>query len=420
MSRKRPVTKLLPVLLFLLLASGAFLVIRSGISIGPHPGRVSPLEIKNYYGKTRIFYPEKNSWEKPHRGQLISDGYALETGPDSELNFAAGENIRIRLKENSEGRLEIPAVRAEEVPAGIRLEKGKLLASIRSQDPQGPIYLAVSRTLVEVRSGMVMLEILPGENRVLLGVLRGSALVWIEGSKEAVPVASLEKLEITPGDKPEAVSRVSKNEWREMREAYELVEKSAAVEAMQMDLSQKAGTLFEKVFDHGTFFHPKMGFAAREFVQDPDGEVRLVMEYDVFPAGSFVGTYMKTRDFDASLYEGLQFDVRRVGDEGFPQNIKVELKSGGQVTRAFAIKNIRKKWETVFFPFRVNKMADVNELTFVFAHDRVGTFPRGMVEMRNMTILPKPDPAVSPEKEKAMDTAILTLDESPVTGPSDQ
>ncbi|MBI4711554.1 MAG: hypothetical protein HY767_03725, partial [Candidatus Omnitrophica bacterium] len=196
------------------------------------------------------------------------------------------------------------------------------------------------------------------------------------------------------------------------KETYELLAKSAAMEAEQINLSKLAGNFFDVVFDHGTFFTPKIGYAGREFFKDPDlGQVLLETEYDVFPAGSFCGVYIKTRDFDISKYAGLSFEIRRKGEEGVPESFFIELKSRGNVVRRFAPRNFEKDWKPIEFDFHANKSIVVNEVVFVFTNARVGEAKKGMLEFRNINLIPlPPDAGVSTSvRQDAVQEAVSTF-----------
>jgi len=157
---------------------------------------------------------------------------------------------------------------------------------------------------------------------------------------------------------------------------------------MQLDLSKQIGSFFDFVFDHGTFYTPKVGYSGREFFKDEDsGEVFLEIEYDVFTRGSFAGMYIKTRNLDLSGYDTLEFEMRRVEGEGFPQSIRIELKSKTGIARAFAAKMPKPAWEKVSFPLHVRNETLMTEMAFVFLHDRVGEDKKGAVQFRRMHLI---------------------------------
>ena len=186
------------------------------------------------------------------------------------------------------------------------------------------------------------------------------------------------------------------------------------MEAEQIDLSKSAGSFFNVVFDHGSFYTPKVGYAGREFFKDPDsGQVFLETEYDVFPMGSFSGVYIKTRDFDISKYTGLSFEVRRKAEEGAPESFFIELKSKGNVVRRYAPRTFEKTWKLVEFDFHEKKPLVVNEVVFVFTNARVGEAKKGMLEFRNIELIPLPK-ATATVPQGAIQAAVVSPSQSSV------
>ena len=117
-----------------------------------------------------------------------------------------------------------------------------------------------------------------------------------------------------------------------------------------------------------------------------------------YPKGSFCGVYFKTRDFDISKYAGFSFEIRRKADEGAPDSFYIELKSKGNVARRFAPKTFEKTWKTVEFDFHAKKPLIVNEMVFVFTNARVGEAKKGIIEFRNVKLIPLPEvPATVPQ-----------------------
>ena len=90
----------------------------------------------------------------------------------------------------------------------------------------------------------------------------------------------------------------------------------------------------ENIFDHGTFYNERNGFAEREFFKDPEsGEVFLEARYDVFPTTSWVGLYFKIRGVDLSQFDTLRFNARRPSEGGYPNRFLIELKNKNQIVR---------------------------------------------------------------------------------------
>ena len=387
----------------------AVLVIAGILILWPHlaPRPFSPLafEILGFEGDVQVYDLQSRSWRVPKRGEEFKTSQKLKTGADGMVNFQVENEIHMRLKENSELKNEESRVRGKQEIYKLRLTQGVLLGAttrqferkqtadqsilqILTRDYIANIHGAIFRVQATAQQG--------ADNKV--GVLRG----FVEVSKpspffqsKGVRIRGLEESSVV-GGVVQPATRVNTESWGLMKESYELLEKSAVMEAEQIDLSKSAGSFFNYVFDHGTFFTPKVGFSSREFFKDPDsGEVFLETQYDVFPAGSFCGVYIKTRDFDISKYSGLSFEVRRNPEEGSPDSFFIELKAKGNVVRRYAPKTFEQTWKRMAFDFRAKKSVIVNEVVFVFTNSRVGEAKKGVLEFRHMDLIPLPVAAVA-------------------------
>lgn len=385
----------------------AVLLIAGILVLWPHlaPRPFSPLafEILGFEGDVQIYDLQSRSWRVPKRGEEFKTSQQLKTGADGMVNFQVENEIHLRLKENSELKNEESRVSGKQEVYKLRLAQGVLLGATtrqfeRKQSADQAILQILTRDYVAKIHGAifrVQATALQGQESKV-GVLRG----FVEVSKpspffrsQGVRIRGLEETSVV-GGVVQPAARVTPESWGLMKESYELLEKSAVMEAEQIDLSKNAGSFFNYVFDHGTFFTPKVGYAGREFFKDPDsGQVFLEAEYDVFPAGSFSGVYIKTRDFDISKYAGLSFEVRRSADEGTPDSFFIEVKSKGNVVRRFAPRNFERTWKRIDFDFRAKKPVPVNEVVFVFTNARVGEAKKGVLEFRQMNLIPLPEPA---------------------------
>ena len=382
----------------------AVLAIAGILVLWPHlaPRPFSPLvfEILGFEGDVQIFDLQSHSWRVPKRGEDFKTSQKLKTGADGMINFQVENEIHLRLKENSELKNEESRVSGKQEVYKLRLAQGVLLGATTRQfeqkqkADQAVLQILTRDYIAKIHGAIFRVQATaqPGpENKV--GVLRGSVEVSTPSPlfrSEGVRIRGLEETSVV-GGVVQSAARVNADSWGLMKESYELLEKSAVKEAEQVDLSKHAGSFFNYVFDHGTFFTPKIGYAGREFFKDPDsGEVFLEAEYDVFPTGSFSGVYIKTRDFDLSKYAGLSFEVRRNPEEGTPDSFFIELKSKGNVVRRYAPKTFERTWKRVEFDFRAKKPTPVNEVVFVFTNLRVGEAKKGVLEFRHMNLMPLP------------------------------
>ncbi len=405
----------------------AVLVIAAIVILWPHfaPKPSAPLafEILGFEGDVQIYDLQSRSWRAPKRGEDFQDLQKIKTGADGMVNFQVENEIRLRLKENSELHNEESRMSAKKEIYKLRLLRGVLLGATtrqfeRKQNAKQAFLEILTQDYVANIHGAifrVQAAAAPGQDSKV-GVLRG----FVDVSKpmlffrpQGTRIRGLEEVNVVDGAIQPA-KRVSSEEWGLMKESYELLEKTAMMEAEQIDLSKNAGTFFSKVFDHGTFFTPKIGYAGREFYKDPDsGEVFLEAEYDVFPAGAFSGVYIKTRDFDISKYGGLSLEVRRNPEEAVPESFYIELKSKGNVVRRYAPRTFEKDWKLWEFDFRAQKPLLVNEVVFVFTNARVGEAKKGVLEFRHLNLTPLPEPDLAPAP------AAVTSSQAPASIPEE-
>ncbi len=395
------------------------LVIAAGLYLWPHfaPRPYTPLafEIVGFEGDVQIYDLQSRSWRVPKRGEEFVTSQRLKTGADGVINFQVENQIMLRLKENSELlNKECRALEQKDIYK-LHLKSGVLLGATTKEFDRKvisgkAIFFVITTPYSTVTPSGAVFRIVAGRNpdEDRVGVLRGSVEIAPSSllfPKHGVRIRGLEMAGLV-GGAVQTPTRVTTEEWQEMKEAYELLKKSAAMEAEQINLSKLAGSFFNVVFDHGTFFTPKMGYSGREFFRDPDsGEVLLETEYDVFPDGSFVGVYIKTRDFDISKYTGLSFEIRRKGEEGVPESFFIELKSKGNVVRRYAPRTFERTWKRVEFDFHAPKPTAVNEVVFVFTNVRVGEAKKGMLEFRNIELIPLPEVTAAAPQAEATATA---------------
>ncbi len=352
-----------------------------------------PVELEDTVGKVELAVRQAG-WVPVRFGRMLQAGYRLRTGPGEDLaELRIDGQARVRLKENSE--LQILPMRSSDSSSvqPLSLLKGTLLLWTGDSGEKKSIEVLVSGAAVRIQRGAALVQRDP-KGKAWIGVLRGSAEIseGFGGAKKKT-ISSLNKAEITSGrlwGKDLKVSKISKEEWNRMKEAYELFQKGAAAEALQLDLSKEAGGFFEYVFDHGTFSTPRMGFADREFIKDVStGEVHLEAEYDVFPAGSYVGVYMKCRNLDLSRFSGFKFKARRIEGASYPESVKIEFKSKFGIVRAYVLKFVRLNWEETVFPLNVKIPTLITEVTLLFTHEKAGIDKSGRIALKDFSLVPK-------------------------------
>ncbi len=352
----------------------------------------APALLTSFYGNVKVI--GKDGEVKLEKNKKLSEGDTIEVGATGEAVIQIEELYVLRLKPNSSLKQEAaevdPAYSGKErVTYRFRLDKGALLGTTRYRGENiNALKLLIQDKVFDVQDSTFRVQLTDTEPWI--GVLRGSIRPDIEntGNSQPIVIRALEKVAISSAPL-QAPLKVSEQEWGLLRETYEMNTKTAAEEAMQLDLSKRAGDFFEYVFDHGTFYTEDVGYTVRDFYEDKDsGEVYLEAEYDVFPSNSFVGIYVLTRDLDAQNYGGLKFDVRRKPEEGYPDRFYVELKSKGQIIHRFEITGIKPNWESRQIEFFSPTSTPITEVTLVFLNESIGQSKKGYIQMRNLEMVP--------------------------------
>lgn len=371
--------------IFLLLLAGA-----ASIPFFLMKPKVLPsYEIQNFMGKVEVYSTERKAWNEASRGQAISVMDKIRTGPGSEVDLRIPDQIRIRIKENSEAEIRKPHLLDRALRHRLHLLRGSLLGSTEKDFEGQKLEVSTPTLVAAVRGTTFQIEANPETNESAVRVLQGSVKVRGVKSHKSVIVRTLEKTEVKGGAVPLDPIRVSRDEWSRLKEAYELTEKSAFLEARQLDLSKQGGSLFKYVFDHGTFYTPEFGHADREFIEDKSsGKVYVKIDYDVFPTGSFVGMYIKTRDLDLAKFKSLEFQARVNPEEGYPESLKIEVKTATAITRAFVPREFKNTWASYKYPLRFNRPAPITEIALVFSNEKVGNYKKGTLYLRDFNLEP--------------------------------
>lgn len=388
--------------LLILAAFGAGLL---ALLYGQAPAAVPTFEIQTFAGKAEISL-DGTAWLAPNRGENLSAGNWIGTGPEGEMDLSFGKNTFVRVKENSRVQIQPPQVFSKGL-GRIHLEKGTVLVSSQDDDlqvsvpgratakNQGFLYDFFAKFVVSAQNATFLATAVPEKGSYQVSVLQGQVQVHPGIPYTSTAVKGLEMVQ-GGGLKKNAISET---EWVKVREAYEITPVSAAKEAAQINLSKKAGNLFNYIFDHGVFYQEKWGWANREFVEPEEaGEpVYLQTDYDVFPKGSWVGVYLKTRNLDLSKVKSFSVDARRAPGKNYPDYIRLEFKTKFTIVRTFALKMVREDWQTYTFPVTFSKETPITEVTVIFTNDKVGPNKTGSVQLKNFHAESAPEePAATP------------------------
>lgn len=347
--------------------------------------------LTSFYGDVKVVGP--NGSQQAEKNRQILKGETIEVGTSGEAVLQIEELYVLRLKANTKlTQLEPKRDEAfsgkERITYRFKLDQGSLLGTTKYRgDKVDNLNLLIKDRVFDVQDSTFRVQL--SDASPWIGVLRGSMKSGTENVLSQKPLV-IHALEKEPLDaKVEAPVKVSEQEWGLLRETYEMNVKTAAEEALQQDLSKRAGDFFEYVFDHGNFYTENVGYTVRDFYEDKiSGDVYLEAEYDVFPSNSFVGLYVLTRDLDTRNYGGLRFDVRRKPDEGYPERFYLELKSKGQIIHRFEITDIKPQWQAREIEFFTPASTPITEVTFVFLNDSIGQSKKGFIQMRNIQMIP--------------------------------
>ncbi len=399
-------------LLLVVLAGLPFFLLRSQTQELPN------YEIQNFIGEVSVYTVRANGWAPAQRGGTLKAGDKIRTAAKGEVDLRIPNQIQLRIKENSEIEVRKPGFFDRSLRYRLYLVKGSLIGNTDKQFEGKRLEISTPVMVAAVRGTTFQIEMDSQTNQAVLRVLEGSVKVKGTKSWKTITVKELEKTEVTKGKTAKPL-KITRQEWNQLKEGYELREKSAAMEAIQLDLSKEAGSLFKKfVFDHGTFFTPNFGFADREFIHEKDsGKVFFKLSYDVFPAGSFVGMYIKTRYLDLAKFKGISFQIRGNAEEGYPQAVKIEFKNGSSIVRAFVPRDFKETWQTVEYPLRFTRAAPITEVTFVVSNEKSGDHKKGAIYVQDFNLIPADKP-VAGAKPKAAKPA-PTSEPVTATSPAD-
>ncbi len=389
---------------------GAFALIGGGLAILlfvyskflPSP---PPFEISNFVGKPEVYSEKKGAWVPVERGASLGAHDKIRTNATSEVDMRMGQEMVLRLKGDSQLEGQGPKLFDRDLTYRLQLLKGALVGATDKQLKDKAKFELTTPVLVAAVRGTLFHAEVTQDGKSSIGVLRGQVEVRTKAffNPTKVMVGNTQKVEVSKTQMDLKTVRITRDDWNKMKEAYELIQRSAAFEAMQIDLSKQAGTLYQNVvFDHGTFYTDKFGFAGREFFKDEEtGEVYLEIDYDVFPRGAVVGMYIKTRDFDLHKYDRLEFEVRSAPDEGTPEVFRMEFKTRGQIQRVASPRTFKREWQPYQVIFSASKTVNVDEITIAFSHEHVGEHKKGTLQFRNFNLIPASEKAPGEEAAPA-------------------
>lgn len=379
--------------IFLVLLAGAVFALGSFFYY-KNTSSLLPVTIGAFPGKVEISSDGK-TWQKPKYNTALKPPTYVRTGADGEMDLQVGKTAYLRLKENGLIRFMRPAFFLK-AQARFHVNAGKLLVANQGENIQISFNPALNQALKNFwqdastqmveSEGIYAVTVDATKKFGRVDVLRGKLTV-----SSLLPKMSSTLKDMESGEKIGSgafhKTKIIQTNWRNAREAYEVKPVDTGAQSSQLDLSKKAGNFFNYVLDHGTFYQKNYGWCERTFIA-PAGGAPTYLEtiYDVFPVGSWVGVYIKTKNLDLSKFRTFKVDARRIPGKSHPENIRLEFKSKYQVVQAYVIKRLNKNWETITFPVRLAKESPINEMTIIFSNNKVGNHKTGGVQFRNFTL----------------------------------
>jgi len=252
-----------------------------------------------------------------------------------------------------------------------------------------------------LQKGMFHVRSKPETRESWVEVLKGAARVRSSSKrKKYVALGDHEKTGVKGTSVPFNPSIISQKDWMEMKEAYRFLPRDPQFMERQSRIVREAGSLFLNVSEERAVFDPNLGYFEYQFLKDTpspsplplQGErmkgegVYLKLEYDVLPAGSFVGMVLETRDLDLGDFSRFSFQARSDAEENSPDTFRIQVKSGQKVLLTFHARRFDSRWQNFAYSFQFPKGTPVSEISFEFSNQDVGAKKRGVLYLRDLTI----------------------------------
>lgn len=359
------------------------------------PANPIRFEVINFTGAVEIYDHDARQWRRANRGDEIRTLDKIRTRANSEIDFTNSEQGLFRLGADSElhGNQAFFLDMHPMADPGIHLKNGSLMIYALKRDASRDLKIVAPFIQVKVLPGSLLfmeVDALSDEPKAWVGVLRGGADVYSKLllKQQTVRVNAHEQTEVQQGSPLSSPVRITRAQWQKLSKGFELVERTLTVEREPVQEFKAIGNLFEYVFDYGTFYTPNQGSMLLDFLRDDDGKMSgLVLDYDVFPPGSYVGVYLKSRSLDLSHFQNFELELRSDDFLGIPDAVNVEFKTHAGVIHEFPLGAFKDQWHKVSFPLNYPSMTDIVEIAIVFTNQTVGEHKSGSLEARNFKLI---------------------------------
>ena len=359
------------------------------------PANPVRFEVINFTGTVEIYDHDTRQWRRANRGDEIRTLDKIRTRANSEIDFTNTEQGLFCLGADSElhGIQSFFLDTHPKSDPGIHLKNGSLMIYALKRDASRSLKIVAPFIQVKVLPGSLLfmeVDALSDEPKAWVGVLRGGVDVYSKLllKQQTVRVNAHEQTEVQQGSPLFSPVRITRAQWQKLSKGFELVERTLTVEREPVQEFKDIGNLFENVFDYGTFYTPNQGSMLLDSLRGGDGKISaLVLDYDVFPPGSYVGVYLKTRSLDLSHFRNFELELRSDEFFGIPDAVDIEFKTHAGVIHEFPLSAFKDYWHKVSFPLNFPGTTDIVEIAIVFTNQAVGERKSGSLQARNFKLI---------------------------------
>jgi len=203
-------------------------------------------------GTVKIFDASKNEWMLARENQKLAKGDIIKTFKDGAVDLSRGDDYSMRLKRDSEIKIDQLTSRFGSKPASFELAKGKTfaycnpkkkdihserymkrlkktLSTMKEDYEMQQLQIRTEEAVASVVGTDFMLEVVPQLGKTWVGVLDGIVKVRSvkvpEGTpadKATVYLESRFKTEVYEGEAPKQPKMMIEDEWLELEELYSI------------------------------------------------------------------------------------------------------------------------------------------------------------------------------------------------------
>ncbi|MBN1687658.1 MAG: hypothetical protein JW893_01010 [Candidatus Omnitrophica bacterium] len=388
--------------IFLLLAAG-FLIYAKIQNI-----YLPAYKIINYFGEGGLLHPNAKTGRPIERGLELHNFERVWVSPYSQADIAAGENVFVRMKGDSEIEIRKPGLSLLGWAAyRLHVRRGQVFIMVTSPkslqisvphsvkiEKVGDAYVQIWKPLfvAALKKGAYLVDVNHEEKSATLSVLRGKASVRRGTLGQKIQLGVHEKLLVDLENVDAEPMRLEMKDWSNLEEIYAMDFKSTPGVGQSEAVRYFPGNLGGKVKEIGTRSEQGDGYVTYRFVspvtQDQANSV-LKLTYEVMNEGDAASFYIQTKNLDLSQYESLELLMALELSDNPPERFVVELKSGGRTVRNFLIRDLSRGSSIKSFPLQVTSPIMLSEIVIRFRNSLAGSSKVGSVRFNEINLIPK-------------------------------